>query len=193
LPSPRLIPPCPFSWARRTLRRVGPISGGRANLTVARDFLEPQRPRHALATNLFALAKIGDVELAVAPQGHRLDAHGDLAEQLRALFTDEKVTEAPQLAYLSEVTYPSENLYPGQFVAGFSEAWNKVIATWRSHEGKPPQMADRMHVETHVLEGRDVFLSNDRPLRVMCRRLREEHGFPVVAMGLEEFLETRHG
>ena len=31
MPSPSLIPPCPPSRAARTLRRVGPISGGRAN------------------------------------------------------------------------------------------------------------------------------------------------------------------
>jgi rRNA-processing protein FCF1 len=41
------------------------------------------------------------------------------------------------------------------------------------------------------MEGRDVFLTDDRPLRVMCRRLREEHGVPVVAMSLAEYLNRR--
>ncbi len=31
MPSPSLAPPCPLSWAGRTLTRVGPISGGRAS------------------------------------------------------------------------------------------------------------------------------------------------------------------
>lgn len=163
------------------------------DLTVVRDLLGRERRRHARARELLGLARRGDVELAVAPQGHRLDATGDLAARLRSLFREEGVTEARQLAYLSEVTYPSTSLYPGQVVAGLDEAWNKVIADWRSHEGKPPQMADRMHVETHLLEGRDVFLTDDRPLQVMCRRLREEHGFEIIALGLEEFVTTSEG
>lgn len=45
--------------------------------TVARDFLDPERARHEPAHELFALARSGDVDVAVAPQGHRLDADGD--------------------------------------------------------------------------------------------------------------------
>jgi len=99
----------------------------------------------------------------------------------------------PKLAYASEVTYPSKNLFPGHFVAGFADAWNDVAANWRSHEWTPPGLADRFHIETHVIEGRDVFLTADQPLRVMCRRLRDEHGINVVAMGLVEYLEGRSG
>jgi hypothetical protein len=89
------------------------------------------------------------------------------------------------------VTFASENLIVGAYVDGFVEAWNAVVATWRSHERTPPQIGDRFHVETHVLERRDVFLTDDRPLLVMCRRLREEHGVPIVAMGLVEYLDSR--
>jgi hypothetical protein len=159
--------------------------------TVARDYTDPSRPRHARSAELFELAREGAVELSTAPQGYRLDATGDLAQQLESMFASEGVTEAPQLAYASEVTFPSDNLFPGAYVDGFAEAWDTVVATWRSHEGKPPQIGDRFHVQTHVHEQRDVFLTDDRPLLVMCRRLREEHGVPIVAMGLVDYMDSR--
>jgi hypothetical protein len=161
------------------------------DVTVARDYQDPTRPRHARAVELFELARQGAIELSTAPQGSRLDAQSDLAEQLKSMFESENVTEAPQLAYASEVTYASEDLFPGAYVDGFVNAWDAVVGSWRSHEWKPPKIADRFHVETHVLEGRDVFLTDDRPLLVMCQRLRDEHGVDLVAMGLVEYLEGR--
>ena len=159
--------------------------------TVARDYIDPSRPRHARSVELFELAREGAVELATAPQGYRLDATGDLGKQLNSTFASEGVAEMPQLAYASEVTFPSENLFPGAYVDGFVQAWDTVIATWRSHEWKPPQIGDRFHLETHLLEHRDVFLTDDRPLLAMCRRLREEHGIRIKAMGLAEYLDSR--
>jgi hypothetical protein len=141
---------------------------------------------------LFALAESGEVELILAPQGHRDDAPtGRLAEQIADLIGKRRVRQARQLARLSDVTYPSEQLFPGQYVNGFSEAWCAVLDSWRTDEAKRPGDKDRWHVETHILEGADVFITDDRPLLVMCRRLREDHAIPVVAMRLEEYLEAR--
>jgi hypothetical protein len=159
--------------------------------TVALDFVDGERARHARAVELFELARQGAVELSTAPQGYRLDANGNLAQQFKSAFEEQGVAEAPQLAYASEVTFPSEDLIPGAFVDGFAEAWEAVVVSWRTHEWKPPQIGDRFHVETHVLERRDVFITDDRPLLVMCRRLREEHRVPIVAMGLVEYLDSR--
>jgi hypothetical protein len=161
--------------------------------TVARDLLDPKEPRHALAHELIALARSGQVDVAVAPQGHRLDADGDLGEQLRQLFLDEGISETPQLAYPSEVTFPSESLHLGHVVHGFREAWDNIISDWRSHEGKPPKKKDRMHIETHIAAERDVFVTDDGPLQIMCRRLREEQAFPITAKGLGEFLDETRG
>jgi hypothetical protein len=123
--------------------------------------------------------------------GPCLDAEGDLAEQIRRLFADATLTQARQVARLSRVTYPSKNLYPGQYVSGFAEAWNKISSQWGSHDGKaPPGLADAFHVETHVLERGDVFLSNDRSLLSMCRWLHDEYDFSIVAMKLEDFVAT---
>ena len=52
-------------------------------------------------------------------------------------------------------------------------------------------MRDGWHVETHVMEGRDVFLTDDTPLLAMCRRLRDEYNLPVTAMRPAEYLERR--
>jgi hypothetical protein len=160
------------------------------DLTVIRDLHNPKEARHALAMQLFALAKAGVVELVVAPQGYRIDVDRALGEQLDALLADQKTPLARQVARVSPVTLLSNDLSLGQVVKGFDAAWDKVDSDWRSHEYGKPGIADRYHVETHLLESRDVFITDDRGLLVMCRRLREEHGFPIVAMGLQEFLES---
>jgi hypothetical protein len=143
------------------------------DMTVVRDYLGDRREGHADATALFALAKAGEVNLAVAPQGHRFDASGQLAEDVSKVVALDGVEEARQLAYLSEHTYPSDTLFVGAFVEGFPEAWQQEVARWPSHEGKPPGVADRFHAETHVLERRDVFITDDRSLLRMCCRLRD--------------------
>jgi erythromycin esterase-like protein len=61
----------------------------------------------------------------------------------------------------------------------------------RSHEGEPPRGADAVHAETHLAAGRDVLLTEDKPLRAMCRRLHDEHGFGIVAMRVNEYLAAR--
>lgn len=162
------------------------------DMTVALDFLDPGRVRHTQALALFALAESGEVELILAPQGHRDDAPmGRLAEQLADLIDGGRVTQARQLARLSNVTYPSKQLFPGQYVDGFSDAWRAIFDSWKTDEAKRPGDKDRWHVETHILEGADIFITDDRPLLLMCRRLRDDHAIPIVAMGLEEYLQTR--
>jgi hypothetical protein len=71
------------------------------------------------------------------------------------------------------------------------EAWNEIVDDWRPHEGKPPGPEDRFHVETHVSQQRDVFLTADRSLLVMCRRLRSGDELPIVAMTVIEYLTSR--
>jgi hypothetical protein len=161
------------------------------DVTVARDYLDERREGHADAAAVFELARRGEVDIATAPQGYRLDATGELETQLRDLLTQEDVRDTIQLAYPSKVTYPGEGLIPGAYVKGFGEAWNRVTATWRPHEFKAPGPADRLHVETHVLTRRDVFLTADRGLLVMCRRLREEHQMPVEALTVQDYLRVR--
>jgi hypothetical protein len=157
--------------------------------TVARDFLDRDRDRHALAVELFERARRGEVELSPAPQGYRLDMTGDLAEQVREAFGREDVRPARQLAYPSAVTYPGEDLIPGNYVKGFHEAWAAIAEGWPNAPGG----ADRFHVETHIAERRDVFITDDKALLRMCRRLSEEHGLTIVAMGLGDYLGKRQG
>lgn len=38
---------------------------------------------------------------------------------------------------------------------------------------------------------RDVFLTDDRPLLVMCRRFREEHDIAIEAMSSSDYLARR--
>jgi hypothetical protein len=163
------------------------------DVTVARDFLDPERDGHAAALALFELARGGEVELITAPQGYGLDVEGELARQLQELFAREEVGQALQVARVSAVTYPGADLIAGHYVEGFVEAWDGIVATWRPHEYKPPGPADRLHVETHLVERRDVFLTDDNGLLVMCRRLNKEHGFAIVAMPVAEYVDFRSG
>jgi hypothetical protein len=156
--------------------------------TVWFDYRDPDQERHALAVELFGLAERGEVELVTAPQGYRLDlstGRAGAADQLREAFEREEVGQARQVARVSEVTFLP--LVLGHYVEGFVEAWAEISTGWP----KAPGPADRFHVETHLADGRDVFITDDKRLLTMCRRLREEHGFPIVAMGLADYLERR--
>lgn len=157
------------------------------DVTVARDFVDDRRDRHANAVALFELARRGEVELITAPQGYRLDVEGELAEQLQELFEREDVLQARQVARVSEVTYPGADLIPGHHVEGFAEACELIAKDCP----RAPGAADRFHVETHLVEGRDVFITDDSRLLAMCRRLHEEHGFAVVAMTVGDYLKHR--
>ena len=155
------------------------------DMTVALDYLDPRQKRNALAVALIDLARRGEVEFAAAPQGYRLDLQGSragTAEQLRAAFSRERVEEMPQLSYPSAVTYPGSGLFPGNYVPGLAEAT----------KGSSPGEADRFHIETHIAEGRNVFITDDARLLRLCDRLSEQ-GFPIKAMTLGDYLARRRG
>jgi hypothetical protein len=158
---------------------------------VIRAAVDENRTGHADASRLLAAAARGDVKLAVPPQGSLADLHGqyegDLAGHIQALLAKPGVVELPQVARLSDVTFPAEDLFPGHFVARFDEAWDAVAADWKTHQGACPGDEDRWYVESHLLAGNDVLTTDDRALRAMCDRLRVEHGLAVTAESLSEF------
>jgi hypothetical protein len=160
------------------------------DVNVVWDYIDPKRDGYRAAVELFDLYRRGEVELATAPQGYRLDVGGDLADQLREALEREKVRQTRQVARVGPATYPGADLIVGHYVEGFPEACERIAATWRSSDGKaPPDGRDRLHVETHVVERRDVFITGDRALRALCRRLRDEYGIDVVAMTVADYLE----
>lgn len=161
--------------------------------TAARDVLEPGRTHHPQGLQLLAMAERGEVVLAVAPQGHRLDRReADLVERLQSVLPG--VTELPQVARVSRGTRPAVGFMPGQLVEGFVEAWSQVAKTWNPNEWKalvPPGVNDRYHVESHLLAQRDTFITNDHKLLAMCRRLRAKYGVSIAAMTIEEYVSRR--
>jgi hypothetical protein len=163
------------------------------DVTVIGDLCDSSRSGHKYAKTLLELAEVGEVEVAIAPQGWRLDVpDGKWKERLDDLITKGVVTYLPQLSYPSEVTFPSNDLIPGNVVKGLSEAWEQVSATpGPSDPQTPPDNKDRLHVETHVADNRDAFLTSDKALLTMCRRLRDEHGFSIEAVTVRDFLASR--
>jgi hypothetical protein len=103
----------------------------------------------------------------------------------------EDVLELRQLARLSDATIPSDELFPGQVVEDFEEAWIKIIETWKTSDGKAPEHPDDFHLEAHLLDSPDIFVTADRALREMCRRLNQEHGIKVNATTVPEYLASR--
>ena len=160
-------------------------------MTAIRDAMYDDRERHGDALRLLAAAERGDVELGVPPQGSLADLRGqfdgELAERVQALLARPGVVALPQVARLSDVTFLGEDLLLGAYVDGFQEAWNAIAANWRG-PGKRPGNFDRWYVETHLLDGRDVFLTDDAGLRTACDRLRDEYGFPVCAESLRDYV-----
>lgn len=160
-------------------------------MNVMRAYLDPKRAGHADATSLIAAAARGDVELAVPPQGSLADLHGqyggNLARDIAMLLSQPGVVRLPQVARLSDVTFPADNLFPGHFVEGFAEAWSAVAGNWKTHQGALPGDADRWYVESHLLAGNDVLVTDDGALRAMCDRLRVEHGLDVASESLGGF------
>jgi hypothetical protein len=156
--------------------------------TVVHDYRNPKRSRHKAALKLFQLAQIGTIELSIAPQAFRLDASGDLHDEFLDIFEREQVREEAQIARVSEVTYPAEDLFPEMYDEALVEAWEQIASSWRSHEGKPPGDKDRWHIETHIVAKRDVFLTDDKALLSMCHRLEQEYGIPIRAMSLKQYL-----
>ncbi len=160
-------------------------------MTAVRDAMYDDRERHSDALRLLEASERRDVELGVPPQGSRADLRGqfggELAERVRALLARPGVVALPQVARLSDVTFPGEDLLPGAYVDGFQEAWGAIAANWRG-PGKRPGDFDRWYVESHLLDGRDVFLTDEVGLRTISARLRDEYGFPIHAESLQDYV-----
>jgi hypothetical protein len=161
------------------------------DMTAIRDATYDDRERHGDARRLLKLAERGEVELGVPPQGSLADLRGqfggELAERVQRLLAQPGVIGLPQLARLSDVTFPGDNLLPGAYVDGFHKAWDAIAAEWNG-PGTRPGDFDRWYVESHLLGGRDILVTDDLPLRTMCDRLRNEHGFPVHAEPLSGYV-----
>jgi hypothetical protein len=158
------------------------------DVTVARDYLDDGRPRHVFAVRLFELARQGTVALAIASSGYNYDVHVDgqqLSKDLHKMIQRESIVETVQLPYPGPGTFPGSTLVPGHGFPELHPAWDAVSADWRG-PGTKPNSNDRMHVETHLLEGRDLFVTDDKGLLTMCQRLRDEHDVAIHATRLEE-------
>jgi hypothetical protein len=165
------------------------------DINVAWDYTDEDPVLHPYIERLFELARDGVVQIAIAATGHNYDVtrEGPKAARLRQLIADEGIEMLSQLSYVGEHTYPGTSLSPGAFDAAFVQAWDAMLGSWKSHEGKKPGRKDRLPIETHLLCDRDVFITRDRALLVMCRRLRDECGFPIDAVRVDDYIARHDG
>jgi len=84
-------------------------------MTAIRDAMYDDREQHGDALRLLEAAERGDVELGVPPQGSLADLRGrfggELAGRVQALLARPGVVALPQVARLSDVTFPGEDFY----------------------------------------------------------------------------------
>jgi hypothetical protein len=160
------------------------------DMSILRAALDPGRTGHEDAVRLLELAADGVLEVGVPPQGAGADFRADMttpqAQRLLELLDGPGILELRQLAVTSEVTYPGPNFLPEKPVEGFAEAWAAIEADWNG-PGHKPGAKDRWYVKSHIARGRDVLVTDDRGMRTMCRRLRDEHGFEVKAQSLTDY------
>jgi hypothetical protein len=151
------------------------------DMTAIRDATYEERERHDDAQTLLKHAERGEVELGLPPQGGLADVggqfDGELAERVQGLLARPGVVELSQVARLSAVTFPGGNLLPGAYVEGFQNARNAIAADWNGPGERPGDFARRC-VGSHLLDGRDVLLTDDLGLRTMCDRLRKNTAWP---------------
>ncbi|MFN8224150.1 MAG: hypothetical protein U0R50_12990 [Gaiellales bacterium] len=153
----------------------------------ARDAIDDRRARHAAAVALLALAEQGRIELAIAASGIIIDVRhddGGLRSALAQLVRVRPLTTTSPLSYPG-LMYPGPNTFPGVAAPEVGEQWRIELARWRTHEGAPPGDGDLVHAESHVALRRDIFVTNDQPLLLMCDRLLAA-GIPLRALRAED-------
>ena len=106
--------------------------------TVIRDLLDERRSAaHPRSQTSSEMADTGEIELAVAPQGHRDDVwEGDVKEKIQSLVGSGRLAESEQVSRVSDVTLLP--LMVGHYTEGFDEAWTAAWPGWKTHEGKRP-------------------------------------------------------
>lgn len=130
------------------------------------------------------------IEIKVAPQGLYLDVAEPLRSRIQAAVTQRGFEFTPQVSRLTEETYPASNLYLGYVDEELEHDWFATVESWPTHLGKPPGRIDFLHIESHVMDKRSVFLTRDKPLREMCGLLEAKGHGPIGAVAPEIFLQN---
>ncbi len=84
----------------------------------------------------------------------------------------------------------ASRLFPGAVVDGFPEAWGAALEQLPPGKKHRPGNEDRLHVESHLLDGRDVFITDDKPVLKMCALLATA-GWKIDAVGLVDYFKRR--
>ena len=156
--------------------------------TVVRDLEDPARPRHRSAVRLVDMHEKGQIDIAVTTRIN-IDVSGPLREKLDALpaLRTAPIGTGFRLDYSTlncgdmlvdddtaqEPDEIMELLFPG------------ADPTSHKHQNR---IADVDHLLGHKLNGRDVFLTDDRA--ILDRRSQLHERFGIVVMTPNEFLES---
>ena len=127
------------------------------------------------------LHRADGIELAMAPQGTRLEISGELAGLIIRTLAEQNAATLPQLAYLSTATFPSSNLVPGSCID------ERLLQALRRRLATDPRCLDSG--SAHARCGRGAAVRRHRraataPLRQAAEAPRSSghvHGRPIPA------------
>lgn len=152
--------------------------------TVVHAYFKSREAGHENALRLVSMAEAGELRLVIAAQGSALDMpDGPLAERLAHLIQEGTVKVAHPVSRFGPATAFGPGLVFGRVVPEFWEAWDYEVATWPTHERASPGDKDRWQVESHLLSGSDVFVTDDKSLRKMCKQMTGR-GHAITARSL---------
>lgn len=143
-----------------------------------------QRERVAAVEELISLAEANLVDLAVTARIREDIPNPPLAERINQL--DElEVVETGSVTRLGSWVLGRDYLGDETFVE-FSERMEQILSE-RGH--RPPDWRDWDHLHSHLLQGRDIFLTWDNQILELRQHLEAEFG--IIVMSPEEYLESR--
>lgn len=137
-----------------------------------------------LVERLLALEQAEQIELAVTRTIRQDVPDRPLAEKIDQL-PELGIRETGAVARFGTWTIGVDHLGS----AGFEEFRLRLESERQRGDPRLPDIRDWDHLHAHMVQGRDVFLTRDGPIKRPARLLYQEFGIRI--MGPEEYLDER--
>jgi hypothetical protein len=140
------------------------------------------RPKRAVVERLLALAEAKGIDLAVTARVREDIPDEPLASKIRTL-PDLGVAETGSVARLGHWVLGRDSLGSD----AFEDFRLQLESSRKERDPKLPDWRDWDHLHAHMLQGRTVFVTWDRPILRLSQVLRDRFGIRVQAP--EDFLD----
>jgi hypothetical protein len=145
-----------------------------------------ERPKRHAIEQLVGLAEHGLVDLAVSRYIRVDTPHEPLASRINDLATELRVNGTGGLFTLGVSSLGgTDRLGSEEF-----DRFQASLAGWRPANGKVPDQRDWDHLHTHFIHRRDAFLTWDRGVLELGKKLADSP-FRLVVMSPDAYLASR--